>query len=176
MAILESATILEKLKTEFGDSIQAVDESYGMLTVQCTREKIVPLLTYMHHDVTMGFNFLTDLCGVHYPNRDAKFEVVYHLHSFANNTRLRIMVPLAGDPPHIPTATAVYASANWMERETYDFYGIIFDGHPNLKRILNVDEMSIFPMRKEYPLEDNTRKDKNDEMFGRDPKLILADK
>jgi NADH-quinone oxidoreductase subunit C len=62
-----------------------------------------------------------------------------------------------------------------MERETYDFYGVIFEGHPNLKRILNVDEMSIFPMRKEYPLEDNTRKDKNDEMFGRDPKLIRAD-
>ena len=83
---------------------------------------------------------------------------------------------IAGDPPKVPTVTSVYAAANWMERETYDFYGIIFEGHPNLKRILNVDEMTIFPMRKEYPLEDNTRKDKNDEMFGRDPKLILAGK
>lgn len=84
-------------------------------------------------------------------------------------------LPLHGDAPHAPTATGLWSSANWMERETYDFFGIIFEGHPNLKRILNVDEMTIFPLRKEYPLEDNTRKDKNDELFGRDPKLIRAD-
>ena len=69
--------------------------------------------------------------------------------------------------PVVQTITPVFASANWLERETYDFYGVIFEGHPNLKRILNVDEMIIFPMRKEYPLEDQTRKDKDDEMFGR---------
>jgi NADH-quinone oxidoreductase subunit C len=69
--------------------------------------------------------------------------------------------------PEIPTATDIWAGANWMERETYDFYGVKFKGHPNLKRILNVDEMDIFPLRKEYPLEDQTRDDKSDKMFGR---------
>ena len=176
MSKVDSALILEKLKEQFGDAIHSPEEPYDLLTINCSREKIVPLLEFLHHDTVLAFNFLTDLCGVHYPHRAAPFEVVYHVHSFINNIRLRIKVAIAGDPPKVPTTTSVYAAANWMERETYDFYGIIFEGHPNLKRILNVDEMTIFPMRKEYPLEDNTRKDKNDEMFGRDPKLILAGK
>lgn len=84
-----------------------------------------------------------------------------------NNVRLRIktFIPIA--KPEIASVTSLYSSANWMERETYDFYGIIFTGHPNLTRILNVDEMDYFPMRKEYPLEDGTRQDKVDEYFGR---------
>lgn len=175
MPEVDNAFILEKLKTEFGDAVSDAQEPYGLLTIQCAREKIIDLLEYLHRDEVLAFTFLTDLCGVHYPHRAAQFDVVYHLHSFTRNIRLRVKVPLSGETPKIPSATAVYQSANWMERETYDFYGIIFEGHPNLKRILNVDEMTIFPMRKEYPLEDNTRKDKNDEMFGRDPKLIQAD-
>ena len=80
---------------------------------------------------------------------------------------MRIKVFLAADDVHIPTMTTLYPTANWMERETYDFFGILFDGHPNLKRILNIDEMDYFPMRKEYPLEDATREDKIDALFGR---------
>ncbi len=74
-----------------------------------------------------------------------------------NNERIRLKIYLPAENPVVPTFTAVFAAANWMERETYDFFGVIFDGHPNLRRILNVDEMIIFPMRKEYPLEDQTR-------------------
>lgn len=176
MGNVNTARILEKLNLQFADAIHSPEEPHDLLTVYCEREKIIPVLEFLHGDEELAFTFLTDLCGVHYPHRNAKFEVVYHLHSFINNFRLRIKVAIAGDPPKIPTASTVFSSANWMERETYDFYGIIFEGHPNLKRILNVDEMTIFPMRKEYPLEDNTRKDKNDEMFGRDPKLISADR
>jgi NADH-quinone oxidoreductase subunit C len=69
--------------------------------------------------------------------------------------------------PDVPTVTDLWPSSNWMERETFDFFGVKFKGHPNLKRILNVDEMDIFPLRKEYPLEDQTREDKSDKMFGR---------
>jgi NADH-quinone oxidoreductase subunit C len=84
-----------------------------------------------------------------------------------NNVRLRIKAFLPIANPEIPSATSLYSSANWMERETYDFYGIIFQGHPNLTRILNADEMDYFPLRKEYPLEDGTRTDKVDSFFGR---------
>ncbi len=168
-------TILNQLKENFGEKISVDGLQYGILSVSTDHEHIMRVLQFLRDNSELQFGFLTDLCGVHYPHRDHKFEVVYHLHSFRNNIRLRVKLPLHGDTPHAPSATALWSSANWMERETYDFFGIIFEGHPNLKRILNVDEMTIHPMRKEYPLEDNTRKDKNDEMFGRDPKLIRAD-
>ena len=171
----DNSTVLEKLKSQFGEAVRLPEEPWGLLTISTSREQIIPMLQFLHDDGELAFTFLTDLCGVHWPKRDEKFEVVYHLHSFTNNIRLRIKVPIGGDFPKIPTASTLFSSANWMERETYDFYGIIFEGHPNLKRILNVDEMTIFPMRKEYPLEDNTRRDKNDEMFGRDPDLILGE-
>ena len=83
------------------------------------------------------------------------------------NTRLRVKTFVKEDDPKMPTITDLFSSANWMERETYDFYGIVFEGHPNLIRILNVEYMDYFPMRKEYPLEDATRKDKDDRFFGR---------
>lgn len=173
---MDSAHVLERLKSKLGDALQSPEEPFGILTITTAKEKIIDLLKFLHDDQELAFTFLTDLCGVHWPHRHEKFEVVYHLHSFTNNFRLRIKVPVGGDPPKIFTATTIFSSANWMERETYDFYGIIFEGHPNLKRILNVDEMSIFPLRKEYPLEDNTRRDKNDEMFGRDPEVIMSDR
>lgn len=173
--MLTNERILDRLKEQFTDKVHTPDLQFGILSISTDREYIIRAMEFLKNDKELDFIFLTDLCGVHYPQRDHKFEVVYHLHSFTNNIRLKVKLPLAGDPPKAPTMTALWSSANWMERETYDFFGIIFEGHPNLKRILNVDEMTIFPLRKEYPLEDNTRKDKNDEMFGRDPKLIRAD-
>lgn len=112
--------------------------------------------------------FLTDITGVNYPDQEGReLAVVYHLHNLAANFRIRFKVFTAVSDPRIFTATQLFSAANWMERETFDFYGIQFVGHPNLKRVLNVDEMDYFPMRKEYPLEDQTRIDKDDEMFGR---------
>jgi NADH-quinone oxidoreductase subunit C len=93
--------------------------------------------------------------------------VVYHLHNFSENIRLRYSISTSVNETAVFTASKLFESANWMERETYDFFGINFVGHPNLKRILNVEEMDYFPLRKEYPLEDQTRIDKDDEMFGR---------
>jgi NADH-quinone oxidoreductase subunit C len=105
---------------------------------------------------------------VHYPDQKGReLAVVYHLHNLKENIRLRFKVFTGVDQPDVYTTTGLFSSANWMERETYDFYGINFVGHPNLKRILNVDEMDYFPLRKEFPLEDQTRIDKDDEMFGR---------
>jgi NADH-quinone oxidoreductase subunit C len=105
---------------------------------------------------------------VHYPNQvGEELAVVYHLHNWVSNVRIRFKVFTDTKQPDVYSATALYQSANFMERETYDFFGVNFIGHPNLIRILNVDEMDYFPLRKEYPLEDQTRIDKDDEMFGR---------
>jgi NADH-quinone oxidoreductase subunit C len=105
---------------------------------------------------------------MHYPdNKGQELAVVYLLHNMKQSFRIRIKTLLPLDKPEIDSITGIFATANFMERETYDFFGIIFKGHPNLKRILNVDEMTYFPLRKEYPLEEKTRKDKDDSMFGR---------
>ncbi len=173
--MLTNERILERLKEKFGDRIADTELQFGIMSVSTDSDRIIQVMEFLKGDEELDFVFLTDLCAVHYPDRVRKFDVIYHLHSFTNNIRLRVKLPLAGDSPKAPTMTTIWSSANWMERETYDFYGVIFEGHPNLKRILNVDDMTIFPLRKEYPLEDNTRKDKNDEMFGRDPRLIRAD-
>ncbi|MCS6991535.1 MAG: NADH-quinone oxidoreductase subunit C [Chitinophagales bacterium] len=173
--MLTNEKVLQRLTERFGDKVLDARVQYGMMSVTLDVSVLMEAMRLLKEDEALQFTFLTDLCGVHWPDREKKFEVVYHLHNLRSNLRLRIKTPLAGDPPRCPSLTPLWSAANWMERETYDFYGIIFEGHPNLKRILNVDEMTIFPMRKEYPLEDNTRKDKNDEMFGRDPALIRAD-
>jgi NADH-quinone oxidoreductase subunit C len=107
------------------------------------------------------------MCGIHYPESDLPLGVVYHLHNLNNNKRIRIKTFVPLSEPELPTITTLFKAANWMERETYDFYGIIFTGHPNLKRILNVEYLDFFPMRKEYPLEDPTREDKDNRYFGR---------
>jgi NADH-quinone oxidoreductase subunit C len=105
---------------------------------------------------------------VHYPDRPLQeLGVVYHLHSLTANLRLRLRVFTGADQPVVPSVTKVFAAANWMERETYDFFGIRFSDHPNLKRILNMDEMTWHPLLKQYPLEDQTREDKEDKFFGR---------
>ena len=160
--------VIDDIIQHYPDDISDVDEPYGLLTFTTTGGQIIPLLHYLYDHPAFGFQFLTDLCGIHYPHNQGKeLGVIYHVHSLVHNVRVRIKVFFSIDDPRVPTATGLYEAANWMERETYDFYGIIFDGHPNLVRILNVDEMDYFPLRKEYPLEDGTRRDKNDIMFGR---------
>jgi NADH-quinone oxidoreductase subunit C len=125
-------------------------------------------MQFLYDDPDLTFTFLTDLTVVHYPDKKGKeLAVVYHLHNLADNIRIRFKVFTDIVQPDVFTATSIFSAANWMERESYDFFGVNFVGHPNLKRILNVDEMDYFPMRKEFPLEDQTRTDKDDEMFGR---------
>lgn len=163
---IDKDTLLSELRNKFSDSIQEVNEPYGLLTFTTTTKDILGILTYLYEHDTYRFRFLTDLCGVHYPDNKT-LAVVYHVYSMEHNFRIRIKVFLPEGNPKIPTASTLFRSANWQERETFDFYGIIFEGHPNLKRILNVDDMVAFPMRKEFPLEDPNRVDKNDSFFGR---------
>ncbi|CAN5814405.1 NADH-quinone oxidoreductase subunit C [soil metagenome] len=165
---LTNETIKQKITEKFGDSLTDWQEPYGMLTFTAPKDLNLKVLQYLYDEEALNFRFLTDLQAVHYPdNKDAELAVVYHLHNLADNIRIRFKVFTAIATPDVFSATALYQSANWMERETYDFYGVNFKGHPNLIRVLNVDEMDYFPMRKEFPLEDQTRIDKDDEMFGR---------
>ena len=160
--------IKQRLVEKFGDQVSNFSEPYGMLTFEAPKEINLKVLNFLYDDEELKFRFLTTLGGVHYPgNKESELAVVYHLHNLADNVRIRFKVFTSIDQPDVYTATGLFSAANWMERETYDFFGINFIGHPNLKRILNVDEMDYFPMRKEFPLEDQTRIDKDDEMFGR---------
>ena len=168
--------IKQKLVEKFNEQVTAFEETYGMLTFEAPKEINLKVLNFLYDDEELKFRFLTDLCAVHYPDLKGKeLAVVYHLHNLQDNVRIRFKVFTNIDRPDVYTATGLFSSANWMERETYDFYGVNFIGHPNLKRILNVEDMDYFPMRKEYPLEDQSRLDKDDEMFGRESLNAMQD-
>jgi NADH-quinone oxidoreductase subunit C len=165
---LTNEHIKVRLLERFGDAVTELVEPSGMLTFTVARDQNLKVLNFLNDEQDLAFRFLTDLTAVHYPDRkDEELCVVYHLHNLVANVRVRMKVYAPVAQPDVYTATGLFSAANWMERETYDFYGINFVGHPNLKRVLNVDEMDYFPMRKEFPLEDQTRIDKDDEMFGR---------
>ena len=165
---LTNETIRTRLTEKFEHQLSEWGEPHGLLTFTAPKEQNLKVLNFLFDDAELGFRFLTDLTAVHYPERTGEeLCVVYHLHNLVENVRLRMKVYAPVQQPDVYTATGIFSAANWMERETYDFYGVNFVGHPNLKRVLNVDEMDYFPMRKEFPLEDQTRIDKDDEMFGR---------
>lgn len=165
---LSNDLIKQRLTDRFGGQVFGFEEPYGMLTFEVAKDLNVELLRFLYSDPQLSFQFLTDLTAVHYPAyKGRELAVVYHLHNLVENCRIRFKLFVPIEQPDVLTATTVFEAANWLEREAYDFYGVNFVGHPNLKRIQNVEEMDYFPLRKEYPLEDQTRLDKDDEMFGR---------
>lgn len=158
--------ITEKINSEINGAIENAEVSYDFPVFYIHKDKIHNVLTLLKNDPEFNFHYLTDLTGIQ--TEDEKhLGVIYHLHNMPKNFRIRVKTFFPITHPEIASVTDLWAGANWMERETYDFFGVKFLGHPNLKRILNVDEMDIFPLRKEYPLEDQTRDDKDDTMFGR---------
>lgn len=166
---LDSTTIQEKLIETFGKSVFNFNQEETIFSLEVAADKITAVILFLKNDPTLRFHFLTDLCGVHYPENaeDRQFAVVYHLHNWFESKRIKIKVFINGFKPEIKSLTTIFPSSNWMERETFDFYGIHFIGHPQLKRILNMDEMVSHPMRKEFPMEDSGRTDKDDRYFGR---------
>jgi NADH-quinone oxidoreductase subunit C len=159
--------VLEAITREFPESVVSSSEPYGMLTIEIKKDDIKKVIHYLK-DSTLEFNFLTDICGIHYPETPEKeIGVVYHLHNLMANFRLRLKIFMTRENIEVDSLTELFAGANWMERETYDFYGIQFKGHPDLRPILNMEDLGYHPMLKEYRLEDGTRTDKNDSMFGR---------
>jgi NADH-quinone oxidoreductase subunit C len=159
-------SVVNILKEKFESEILSVETPYNFLTINLKQEKIIDIIRHLYNHPGGRFQYLTTLCGIHFP--DVKqIAIMYQLHSLTNNWRVRLKIYLPEENPVTPTLTTLFSAANWMERETYDFFGVKFTGHPDLRRILNVEDMIMFPMRKEFPLEDQTREDKKDFMFGR---------
>ena len=167
MSELTSQLILDKLNENFGSKIQDVQSPYDFLTVTVAHDAIKEVIHFLYNDSDLDFKFLTTCFGMHFPDGPLKFGMVYQLHNLQSNFRIRIKTFTNHEPPVFPTLTDLFKAANWMEREAYDFFGFKFTGHHDLRRILNMDSLEGWPLRKEFPLEDPFRKDKDDAMFGR---------
>ncbi len=160
--------VKDALLGSFNTDITGSQIDYDFPVFVVTKNRIHDVLDFLKNNDELGFRFLTTLCGVHYPEEQGReFALVYQLHNLEKNRRVRIKVFMANNDLNVPTATDLWPAANWMERETFDFYGFQFQGHPDLRRILNMDEMNYHPLRKEYALEDAGRDDKQDKYFGR---------
>jgi NADH-quinone oxidoreductase subunit C len=142
-----AAYIREELGARAGKAVL----SFGELTLTVEAADIVPVLTWLRDDTQTQFVNLTDICGVDWPARERRFDVVYHLLSPRQNVRIRVKVEVAEDAP-IPSVCSVYPGADWFEREAYDLYGILFTGHPDLRRILTDYGFEGHPLRKDFPL------------------------
>ncbi len=139
------------LEERFGDEILDTHAFRGDETVAVKPDRILEILRFLKEDERLSFDFLSDLCGVHYPERDYEFEVVYHLYSFLTNCRLRIKARLP-ENGRIVSVTSIFPGANWPEREAYDMVGIQFEGHPDLRRILMPDGFEGHPLRRDFLL------------------------
>ena len=164
---MTNTLVLEAINREFPDAVVQSSEPYGFLTIELKKSEIKKVIHHLKES-SFDFNFLTDICGIHSPENEGKeLGVIYHLHNLVDNHRIRLKTFMQRENAEVDSLTDLYAGANWMERETFDFFGIKFKGHPDLRIILNDPELGYHPMLKEYRLEDGTRTDKDDSMFGR---------
>ena len=136
---------------KLGDKVARADIAYGELTLHAEAENVVPVMTFLRDDAACQFVSIIDICGADYPSRAKRFDVVYHLLSPRKNVRVRIKVQTDEDTP-VPSVTGVYPGADWFEREAYDLYGILFSGHPDLRRLLTDYGFEGHPLRKDFPL------------------------
>lgn len=150
MANIQS--IIDKLKGKFPASIQELKTFRGEVTVTLPKEDIYAICQFLSSDSELQFQFLTDLCGVDFFPETPRFEVVYLLYSMKNNLRLRLKAKVAQEES-ISSVESIWKAANWLEREVYDLFGIPFENHPDLRRILLWDGYEGFPLRKDYPVE-----------------------
>ncbi|NTJ64025.1 NADH-quinone oxidoreductase subunit C [Agrobacterium rhizogenes] len=146
-ALNELAAYLTEVRSAL---ISSSEIKYGELNVTTTTENVIALLTFLRDDAKCGFVNMTDICGVDWPQRAERFDVVYHLLSPKKNLRIRVKVPVGEDQP-VPSACAVYPGADWFERETWDMYGVLFTGHPDLRRLLTDYGFEGHPLRKDFP-------------------------
>ncbi len=144
--------IREKLTERFGAFIDSINEYRGELTVVLKKGGLVEVCRFLRDDPDMQFDSLRDICGTDYYRPSERFEVVYNLYSISRRARLRLKVRVDESDLHVPTVVDVWPAADWNERETYDMFGIIFDGHPDLRRIYLPEDFEYYPLRKDFPL------------------------
>jgi len=142
--------VTEALGASVVDTTLNMAETRGELSIQAKRDDIVRVLTYLRDNVNCQFKQLVDLCGVDYPEREERFEVVYNLLSMTLNRRIRVKVRTGGEA--VPSVVGVFSTAGWFERECWDLYGVPFDGNPDLRRILTDYGFEGHPLRKDFPL------------------------
>ncbi len=140
-----------RLRARFASAIREVQHFRDEETVLINPAAIVEVCRFLMESPELSFQFLSDLCGVHFLEREYTYEVVYHLYSFRNKQRLRLKVRL-GPEGRVASVTPVWAGANWLEREAYDLVGIHFEGHPDLRRILMPEDYDQHPLRRDFPL------------------------
>jgi len=145
------ALLGQHIQANTGGAVQGVKLAYGELTLLAERERIVEVLTFLRDDAACRFQQLVDVCGADYPERARRFDVVYHLLSLTKNHRIRVKVQTDEDMP-VPTTVSVYPSADWFEREAFDMFGVFFDGHPDLRRLLTDYGFHGYPLRKDFPM------------------------
>jgi NADH-quinone oxidoreductase subunit C len=143
--------LLDKIKQRFGATILETQETCGDETIVVDRERAPEIMQALRDDPEFAFNMLTDVTAVDWPDREPRFELIYHLNSLDRHHRLRIKVRVDAADPWVHTAHGVWKSADWLERECFDMFGIQFRGHPDLRRILMYDEFVGHPLRKDYP-------------------------
>jgi NADH-quinone oxidoreductase subunit C len=141
----------EYIASERGLMVAGWDVAFGELTVRIAPGDLLPFVEFLRDDPRLQFVNLTDVCGVDWPEREKRFDVVYHLLSPRQNVRIRIKV-MTDEASPVPSLTPVFPGADWFEREAYDFYGILFTGHPDLRRILTDYGFDGHPLRKDFPL------------------------
>jgi len=149
MAALDD--LASHIKSALGDAVLSTQIAFGELTISVGGHNLLEVLSFLRDAPGCEFKILIDICGVDYPNRERRFDVVYHLLSVAQNSRIRVKVETDETTP-VPSSASIYPAANWFEREAFDLYGILFSGHPDLRRILTDYGFSGHPMRKDFPL------------------------
>lgn len=143
--------LIEKIKERFGTDILKEDSSRGEETIVVSRERALEILRTLRDEPEFSFNFLSDLTAVDWPERVPRFDVVYHLRSLTHGHRLRVKIGVAASEPWVNSVSDLWKAADWLERECYDMFGIRFEGHLDLRRILLYDSFAGHPLRKDYP-------------------------
>lgn len=143
--------LAEHIADNLGGSVLASEVTFGELTLTVVRDDIETVLRFLRDNTSTKFVSFVDLCGADYPARPDRFDVVYHLLSPRHNTRIRVKLTTSEDEP-VPSVVGIFPAADWCEREAYDLYGILFSGHPDLRRILTDYGFEGHPLRKDFPL------------------------
>ena len=148
-----STNLIDKIKSKYTNIIIDSHDFRGDQTITVKKENTLELFKFLRDDPELNFKFLMDLTAVDYFNRkDVRFEIVYHLYSLKHNARLRVKIPVSEDDCSIDSIWSLWKTVNWYEREVWDLYGIKFNGHPDLRRILLYEEFKGHPLRKDYPI------------------------